>query len=219
MTEQTLLETYKGYSIFTFYDDFAESPRAWNNLGELHFMRHNEYSFCDNNMDQEYKHAEDLEEAISAHRKEGAVILPVYMYEHGGITFSTGGFSCPWDSGQIGFIVATADAIRKNYNVKRITAQTRAKVEDVLRDEVEIFAAYAEGDVHGYAIQSPEGETIETLHGFYGYDHEKSGLLAKARSTVNYAVADEYREACPLFTAFNIPMPRTDVSITQHETG
>jgi len=34
------------------------------------------------------------------------VILPLYLYDHGGITMSTGAFSCPWDSGQVGWIYA-----------------------------------------------------------------------------------------------------------------
>ena len=34
------------------------------------------------------------------------VILPLYLYDHGGITMSTGAFSCSWDSGQVGWIYA-----------------------------------------------------------------------------------------------------------------
>ena len=34
------------------------------------------------------------------------VILPLYLYDHGGITMSTGAFSCPWDSGRVGWIYA-----------------------------------------------------------------------------------------------------------------
>lgn len=35
------------------------------------------------------------------------VILPLYLYDHGSITMSTGAFSCPWDSGQVGWIYAS----------------------------------------------------------------------------------------------------------------
>ncbi len=34
------------------------------------------------------------------------VILPLYLYDHGGITMRTNPFSCPWDSGQVGWIYA-----------------------------------------------------------------------------------------------------------------
>ena len=32
---------------------------------------------------------------------DGMVILPLYLYDHSGITMNTCGFSCPWDSGQV----------------------------------------------------------------------------------------------------------------------
>ena len=41
------------------------------------------------------------------------VILPLYLYDHSGITISTGPFSCPWDSGQVGWIYAPKDTFRK----------------------------------------------------------------------------------------------------------
>lgn len=34
------------------------------------------------------------------------IILPLFLYDHSGITISTGPFSCPWDSGQVGWIYA-----------------------------------------------------------------------------------------------------------------
>ena len=41
------------------------------------------------------------------------VILSLYLYDHSGITMNTTGFSCPWDSGQVGWIYADADCIKK----------------------------------------------------------------------------------------------------------
>ncbi len=40
------------------------------------------------------------------HGLDKHVILPLYLYDHGGITMSTGPFSCRWDSGQVGWIYA-----------------------------------------------------------------------------------------------------------------
>jgi len=39
--------------------------------------------------------------------KDYYVILPVYIYDHSGITLNTVGFSDPWDSGQVGWIYAS----------------------------------------------------------------------------------------------------------------
>jgi hypothetical protein len=41
------------------------------------------------------------------------VVLPVYIYDHSGITLNTTGFSCPWDSGQVGWIVCDLDKARE----------------------------------------------------------------------------------------------------------
>jgi hypothetical protein len=51
---------------------------------------------------------------------QGLVILPLYLYDHGGITISCSPFSCPWDSGQVGWIYADYDMIKN-------TAQSRPK--------------------------------------------------------------------------------------------
>ena len=40
------------------------------------------------------------------------VLLPLYLYEHGGMTMNTRGYSCSWDSGQVGFIYASKETFR-----------------------------------------------------------------------------------------------------------
>jgi hypothetical protein len=44
----------------------------------------------------------------------------LYLYDHGGITISTGPFSCPRDSGQVGFIYASHKQIRDHFGWKRL---------------------------------------------------------------------------------------------------
>lgn len=44
----------------------------------------------------------ELEERLV---KDGAkAILPLYLYDHSGLSMNTSGFDCHWDSGQVGFI-------------------------------------------------------------------------------------------------------------------
>lgn len=45
----------------------------------------------------------------------GLIVLPLHLYDHSGITMSTGGFSCPWDSGQVGYIYVTPKALEEEY--------------------------------------------------------------------------------------------------------
>jgi hypothetical protein len=60
---------------------------------------------------------------------EIALVLPIYKFEHGGVAFSAGSFSCPWDSGFVGYIALSKATIRGEYGVKRISKKLREKVE------------------------------------------------------------------------------------------
>ena len=85
----------------------------------------------------------------------GMIMLPLYVYEHGGITMSTTGFSCPWDSGQVGFIYAHPVSVRKEHNWKRITAKRREQVLKWMKGEVKEYDQYLPGDVWGYVVEKP----------------------------------------------------------------
>lgn len=48
----------------------------------------------------------------------------------------------------------------------------------------DLYSAWAWGDVYGYAI-STEEEEIDSCFGFYGCDHEKSGLMEYAKNAID----------------------------------
>lgn len=100
------------------------------------------------------------------------VLLPLYLYDHSGLTISTAPFSCPWDSGQVGWIYASSDTIRKEYgNADR---ESMATAERVLRGEVEAYDHYLQGDSWYYRLYEA-GEEIDCCGGFLG-DVEKCGI-------------------------------------------
>ena len=97
---------YNGYRINIYYDDDARSPReAYDNLGTL-YTAHRRYR-----PEKEFDDHFDIDKVFEGHignfresfLKE-YIALPVYLYDHGGITISTSPFSCPWDSGFFGII-------------------------------------------------------------------------------------------------------------------
>lgn len=93
-------------------------------------------------------------------------ILPLFLYEHSGITMKTSPFSCPWDSGQVGIIfVSKVDA------AKHWDANTKEKALECLRLEVEEYDQYLTGDVYGYVIEDEEGDILDSCWGFYGWDY------------------------------------------------
>ena len=103
-------------------------------------------------------------------------ILPLYMYDHSGITIATTPFSCPWDSGQIGFVFITKEKARECWMVKRIGKKVRAKVHTYLLAAVQEYDQFLTGDIYGYVIKAKdkdgeEGEELDSCWGFYGMEY------------------------------------------------
>lgn len=108
--------------------------------------------------------------------RDGYVILPLYLYDHSSITMRTGSFSCPWDSGQVGWIVCDNETIEKEFNGNRELA------EKVLQAEVKVYDQYLTGDVYGYIVEetddpdSDDWEVTDSCSGFYGSDIRENGM-------------------------------------------
>lgn len=106
-------------------------------------------------------------------RKEAekyAIILDVYKYEHSGVAYSTGPFSCQWDSGQVGWIWVSKTDVKREYSVSVISKKVREKAIAVLEAEVETWSQYANGDVFYVSIEDENEDVLESLGGIYGHD-------------------------------------------------
>ena len=171
--------TRKGdYILEIFQDDSYDSPRTWDPLGTM-VCFHRRYILGDKhdyNKDDYSSWAELKETLMESY--DAKVILPLYLYDHSGITMNTTGFSCGWDSGQVGWIFAPEDRIKKEYNVDVITDDILEKVTNVLKGEVETYDQYLTGDVYGYRVSKVEvcdkgcehEEELDSCWGFYGMD-------------------------------------------------
>lgn len=133
------------------YDDCPESPREWDNLGTF-WTFHRRYNSPDPNPDETFK-PNDREH----------IWLPVYIYDHSGVAYNTTGFSCPWDSGQVGIIFVSREKVRAEYGKKGIHPKLKQRVLDILKSEVEIYSQWANGEVYGYV----NTETDDSCWGFY----------------------------------------------------
>lgn len=164
-------ETRAGYQIEIRQDQCPIEPRDYEPLGQM-VLFHKRYDLpkeIDNLPDpSNFSGWGELGEAIRK-QTQAVVILDVFMYDHSGVTIRTTPFSCPWDSGQVGFILATPDRIRKEYGIDRIGKKAIAKVTAQLEAEVAEYAQYLEGDIWEWAI-SKDGEIIESCGGVYGYN-------------------------------------------------
>lgn len=198
-------ETYKDFTINIYYDDDAMHPREWDNLSTI-VTCHSRYNIGDisaNNREQYFKELydlagcdfdvydayEDYEERIVSELEKVAVVLPLYMYDHSGITINTTGFSCGWDSGQVGVVVVLKEHIYKECDCKRISKKLRQKVIDIMVAEVKTYDDYIAGSVYGFSIESSGGDILDGCRGFYGHNHEKSGLLCEAKRYIEHIIA------------------------------
>lgn len=151
-------------------DENMENPRtAWDNLGKcIFFGKHNHLGDNHNINADDYNGFDQMANALK--RKGASIILPVYMYSHSGQTIKTTPFSCPWDSGQLGFIVAYAEDLRKEYSVKRVTKKIIETATSVLEAEIEILDQHIGGDVWQFKAVNTVTNESDYCGGFYGDD-------------------------------------------------
>lgn len=165
---------YKGYRIviaydeFTTTDDVARSGTFW--------AFHGKYKLGDEPPSWanplEFDCWDDFAAGIRE-RLNVKVLLPVYLYDHGGITISTTPFSCSWDSGQVGFVFADDPAF---------DGMTEDDITSALRSEIAEYAEVLEGHTYEYRVIDPEGDELGSCCGFIGTDN--SALLEYAKDDI-----------------------------------
>jgi hypothetical protein len=183
--EHTHEEKIGNYLIRIFHDESPESPREWDNLGTMvcfhrRYDLGDKHGYCSGN----YDGWEEMEEAI-IENENVHTILPLYLYDHSGITISTSPFSCNWDSGQIGFIYVSKDKVQKE-------GIDESKVEEYLKGEVQTYDQYLTGDVYGYKVYKvttcnhghEHEEDLDSCWGFYGEEE----CISEAKGIVEYYV-------------------------------
>lgn len=165
---------HAGCTIRTYYDEGAENPRTTFDEACTMACWHSRYDLGDKHG---FQTPDDFREYIKG--EPGAAVLPLFLYDHGGITISTGAFPCPWDSGQVGWAYMTPETIRHEYSVKRISAKTRARAEELIRGEVRVYDMYLRGEVYGYTVEDADGETVGSCWGYFG---DGDGMMDAAKA-------------------------------------
>lgn len=185
---------YMGYQIKVEQDDCNESSRDWDNLGIM-VCFHNRYNLGDKHelKSSDFNGWKELEEYIQK-TYDAAVILPLYLYDHSGISMKVGSFQgllaqghAEFDSGQVGFIYVSKEKVRKEYNWKKITQERAEKLAEYLTNEVEIYNQEISGDVWVYVItKEDDPEVHEVLGGIYGFNYaEEEAMLCVALMVKN----------------------------------
>jgi hypothetical protein len=147
---------HEGLKIDIWLDNEPFDPREWDNLGKM-VCFHNRYTLGDKN---EFRDPEHFEEFL-LEEKDNIFYLPLYMYEHGGITMKTTPFGCEWDSYKVGYIYITK---------KRAEEEGLKDPFKTLEHEVKEYDHYIMGNCYGYTIVDEKNDILDSVGGFIGYE-------------------------------------------------
>lgn len=150
--------------------------------------------------------------------EEHAVWLPLWIYEHSGITMSCGGRGYPyndrWDSSQAGWILMTKANALTIYGKD----DWRERALQTMQHDVEIYDEWLTGECYGYRLyeadkpadsEEPDWGEDETdsCWGFYGDDIIKNDMawsvgcgLTEAIESGNYEVGTAERHTVTYWT-------------------
>jgi len=153
----------KKFELEIVQDTDPESPRTWDNLGTM-VCFHKRYELGDKTdyRTEDYDSWEELKEGIIKNEGE-VVILPLYLYDHSGITISTSPFGCNWDSGQIGWVFI--DEKQLQYITGDSSGHNETNLEEIIDSDVKTYDQYITGEVYRYTIYE-----IETCS--LGHEHK-----------------------------------------------
>lgn len=169
----------------SFWNDFTRYIQNKYNIVDYDEKETYLYDNCSEEL------TEKGEEKINKWIKDNIIVLPLYLYDHSGITISTSEFSCRWDSGQVGYIFVDFETIKKEYGVKRVSKKLKEKVKKVLKSEVNTYDDYIRGNIYGFMIEDEFGNEEGGCWGFYGYDWKENGLLSYAKDEIKGMIEEK----------------------------
>lgn len=185
------IETFlhNGRKVSIYVDQDPSDPRKdFDNLTTLTCW-HRRVNLGDKRINGETT-AKELIRSLRNQGEKVLALIPLYLYEHGGITMSTRPFLCRFDSGQVGWgYVTQTDAdkmgcVGPTYN--------KSVFENAIREEVESYNDYLAGRCYGYQVEGRDGDNLDSCWGFLGdIDYVRSEAKIAAEFTTDPAVDRE----------------------------
>jgi len=175
-------ENYRGFTININNDEIGMNPRTDCDNGGKMICFHGRYNLGDKH---EFSNPDELQEFVDSDKVLAK--LDLFLYDHSGITMSTGAFSCRFDSGQVGVIYMTkegCDLIGYDEGWRKSQFPDKTMEEaltEVLEMEVKEYDKFISEGCYMYDIE----ETGDSCGGFLGYNHEESGLMEYAKNSID----------------------------------
>jgi hypothetical protein len=124
----------------------------------------------------DFNDSDDLRAFAEQHCGEGKdwEAFPLFLFDHGNTVYrvTAGGgnpFSCPWDSGQVGFLFVH----KPDVGPSPLEAASSF---------CETYTHWANGNIWGYVVEGPDGEQLDSCWGFIG-DSDDSHIMSEARES------------------------------------
>lgn len=170
---------HAGKTVKVYFDPEPLNPRKeWDNSTiMLHW--HRRYDLGDKRIERMTE-----EQVKEQYQEEGdpiLAILPLNLYDHSGLSVSTGKFSCSFDSGQVGWVIVTESKKAEMGFGEMMTEQW----EEVIKGDVKTYDDYLTGQVFGYEVVGKEGDTLESCWGYVG---DMDYCLTEGKSVAESAV-------------------------------
>lgn len=156
------------YRLSIHQDDYAESPRSWDNLSTMWIWWHN-YCLGDkkdkgeieslNYLLEKYlkKTTEDFNNILEIFEAlksiEDLAFKAIYVCEHSGLTLGYSDFGDKWDSGIAGFAFIEKETIMNELCLKD-EADWKEYANKSLDNEMQVYQDYVEGNVFWYSLES-----------------------------------------------------------------
>lgn len=169
------VETYehKGVRVNIYYDTHGFNPREDCTRGTTILAWHRRSHLGDEGFNyRDLPNFDSAREVEAWLRSEhGALVVkPLYLYEHSGMTVSLKPFSCPWDSGQVGYVFVT----------QKHVDDTGGDPDQMIEADVKEYDSFLRGEVYGYIVDE-DGPHADSCWGFIGdLDYVKSEANAQA---------------------------------------
>ena len=190
---------HHGYTIRIEHDEGASNPMTEYCAMPTILHWHRRYLLGDKYPESWGNPFDDMEATVQRVKDEyGArVVLPLYLYDHGSISVSTGSFvgrapHADWDSGVVGLVFDTPKMMKEGWGENH-EHPSDEKLAEILKGSVETFDQYLRGDIYGYIVEAPEGYErvgMDSCWGFYGLDECKS----EAENVVAWEIENNARQ-------------------------
>jgi hypothetical protein len=164
------------------------NPRKEYDNATVMVCWHRRYNLGDEQI--EPQSSDELKEAYAERGDPILAILPLYLYDHSGLSMRTGAFSCSWDSGQVGWIFIPQSKV----DLMGFVGYTLEQYENVLRGEVETYDAYLTGEVYGYQILGMDDDVLESCWGYFDQEscwNDAKDCAGYTKDPCVQALADE----------------------------